>query len=54
MSIKRNKRPVKDVKFNMRLDSDLKQRAERAAAEDNRSLASLIEKLLREYLKGSK
>jgi predicted HicB family RNase H-like nuclease len=49
MSTKR-KRPVKDVKFNMRFDRKLKADAERAAAEDSRTLAGLIEKLLRDYL----
>ena len=44
------KRPVKDIKFNMRFDRKLKAAAEKAAAEDSRSLSSLIEKLLRDYL----
>ena len=44
------KRPVKDIKFNMRIDRKLKAAAEKAAAEDSRSLSSLIEKLLRDYL----
>jgi predicted HicB family RNase H-like nuclease len=43
---------VKDMtKFNMRIDRKLKSEAEKAAAEDNRSLAGLIVKLLRDHLK---
>ena len=38
----------------MRIDRKLKAEAEKAAAEDNRSLASLIVKLLRDYLKKTK
>ena len=34
----------------MRLDRKLKAEAEKAAADDNRSLAGLIVKLLRDYL----
>jgi predicted HicB family RNase H-like nuclease len=46
------KRPVKDsIKFNMRIDRKLKDEAEKVAAEDNRSLAGLIVKLLRDHLK---
>ena len=33
------------------LDPELKERAEAAAAEDERSLADLVAKLLRDYLK---
>ena len=50
MSTKRKRPPVKDTKFNMRIDRALKAEAEKAAAADNRSLASLIVKLLREHL----
>jgi len=42
---------VKDARFEMRLDRKLKEQAEIAAAEDDRSLADLIAKLLRDYLK---
>jgi hypothetical protein len=49
MSIAR-KQPVKDTRFEMRIDRKLKAEAERVAAEDNRSLAGLIVKLLRDYL----
>jgi hypothetical protein len=46
------KQPVRDtVKFNMRIDRKLKAEADKAAAEDNRSLAGLIVKLLRDHLK---
>jgi len=38
----------------MRLDRKLKAEAEKAAAEDNRSLAGLIVKLLRDYLAKTK
>jgi predicted HicB family RNase H-like nuclease len=45
-------RPVREmVKFNMWIDRELRDEAEKIAAEDNRSLASLIVKLLREHLK---
>jgi predicted HicB family RNase H-like nuclease len=37
--------------FNMRIDRALKAAAEKAAHEDGRSLANLIAKLLRDYLK---
>jgi predicted HicB family RNase H-like nuclease len=45
---------VKDIKFNFRIDRKLKEDAERAAAADNRSLASLIVKLLQDYLAKTK
>jgi len=38
----------------MRLDRKLKAEAENAAADDNRSLAGLIVKLLRDYLAKNK
>jgi predicted HicB family RNase H-like nuclease len=50
MSTTPRKLPVKDLKFNLRIDRELKAAAEKAAAKDNRSLASLIVKLLRDYL----
>ena len=40
--------------FNMRIDRKLKEEAEKAAAADNRSLAGLIVKLLRDYLAKTK
>jgi predicted HicB family RNase H-like nuclease len=49
MSIPR-KPPTSSTKFNMRIDRKLKAAAEKAAVEDNRSLAGLIVKLLRDYL----
>jgi hypothetical protein len=39
----------KTAQFNMRIDPELKEAAERAAADDRRSLSSLIEKLLIDY-----
>jgi hypothetical protein len=39
----------KTAQFNMRMDPDLKEVAEKAAAADRRSLSSLIEKLLEDY-----
>ena len=42
---------MKDARFEMRIDRKLKEDAEKAAAEDDRSLADLIAKLLRDYLK---
>ena len=41
---------MKNSRFEMRMDHKLKAEAEKAAAEDNRSLAGLIVKLLRDYL----
>ena len=41
----------KTAQFNMRMDPELKEVAEKAAAADRRSLSSLIEKLLSDYLK---
>jgi predicted HicB family RNase H-like nuclease len=38
----------------MRMDRKLKAEAEKAAAEDGRSLANLIVQLLRDHLKGRK
>jgi hypothetical protein len=48
------KKPKDMTRFEMRLDRKLKAEAEKAAAEDNRSLAGLIVKLLRDYLKKTK
>ena len=42
---------MKDTRINLRIERKLKDEAEKAAAEDNRSLAGLIVKLLRDYLK---
>jgi hypothetical protein len=39
----------KTLQFNMRMRPELKEAAERAAADDQRSIASLIEKLLTDY-----
>jgi len=42
---------IKTAQLNIRIDPKLKAEAEKAAAEDHRSLASLIEKLLSDYVK---
>ena len=42
---------MKDARFEMRIDRKLKEDAEKAAAEDDRSLADLVAKLLRDHLK---
>ena len=44
--------PPKSTQVNLRISPALKARAEKAAARDHRSLTSLIEKLLAEYLRG--
>jgi hypothetical protein len=41
----------KTAQIALRVDPDLKERAEQAAAEDHRSLTSLIEKLLADHLR---
>jgi hypothetical protein len=43
---------TKSAQVNLRLSSSLKARAEKAAAQDHRSLTSLIEKLLADHLQG--
>ena len=43
---------AKTAQVNLRLSSSLKARAEKAAAQDHRSLTSLIEKLLADHLQG--
>ena len=43
---------IKTAQVNLRLEPSLKEAAEKAAAEDHRSLTSLIEKLLSDYLRG--
>lgn len=45
-----NKR-IKTATLNLRISPELKVLAERAAAEDQRSLTSLLEKLLSDHLK---
>jgi hypothetical protein len=42
---------LKTAQVNLRLDPQLKTLADKAAVADNRSLTSLIEKLLSDYLK---
>ena len=42
---------LKTAQVNLRIDPKLKAAAEKAAAEDNRSLTSLVEKLLMDHLK---
>lgn len=44
-------REAKTAQVNLRLQPSLKEAAEKAAADDHRSLTSLIEKLLTEHLK---
>jgi hypothetical protein len=39
----------RSTQFNMRIDPVLKEAAEKAAADDRRSLSSLVEKLLTDY-----
>jgi hypothetical protein len=39
----------RSTQFNMRIDPVLKDAAEKAAADDRRSLSSLVEKLLTDY-----
>ena len=41
----------KTAQVNLRIYPELKNAADKAAADDNRSLTSLIEKLLTDYLK---
>ena len=45
------KKETKDAQVNLRLQPSLKRAAEKAAADDRRSLTSLIEKLLVDHLK---
>lgn len=47
MTVKR----LKTAQVNLRIDPDLKTLADKAAEADQRSLTSLIEKLLTDYLK---
>ena len=42
---------TKEAQVNLRIKPSLKQAAEKAAADDQRSLTSLVEKLLTEHLK---
>ncbi len=42
---------IKTAQVNLRIDPKLKAAAEKAAAEDHRSLTSLIEKLLIDHIK---
>jgi len=44
-------RAQKTATLNLRIDPALKEAAEKAAAEDRRSLTSLIEKLLDDWLR---
>jgi hypothetical protein len=41
---------LKTATLNLRIDPKLKEAADKAAADDRRSLTSLIEKLLSDYL----
>jgi hypothetical protein len=42
---------MKDAAITVRVETDLKAAVEKAAANDNRSVAGLFEKLLKEFLK---
>lgn len=42
---------IKTAQVNLRLEPGLKEAAEQAAADDHRSLTSLVEKLLADYLR---
>jgi hypothetical protein len=42
---------LKTAQVNLRIDPQLKAAADKAAVDDHRSLTSLIEKLLSDYLK---
>jgi hypothetical protein len=42
---------LKTAQVNLRIDPDLKALAEKAAAQDNRTLTSLVEKLLMDHLR---
>jgi hypothetical protein len=42
---------IKTAQVNLRIEPTLKVAAEKAAADDHRSLTSLIEKLLTDYLR---
>jgi len=42
---------IKSATLNLRIDPKLKEAAERAAADDRRSLTTLVEKLLADYLR---
>ena len=44
-------RETKSAQVNLRLQPSLKEAAEKAAADDHRSLTSLVEKLLADYLR---
>ncbi|MDD8023310.1 MAG: hypothetical protein PHX82_09410 [Paracoccaceae bacterium] len=44
-------REAKTAQINLRMAPSLKEAADRAAVDDQRSLTSLIEKLLTDYLK---
>jgi hypothetical protein len=45
------KAETKEAQVNLRIRPSLKEAAEKAANDDNRSLTSLVEKLLSDYLK---
>jgi hypothetical protein len=45
------KAETKEAQVNLRIRPSLKEAAEKAANDDNRSLTSLVEKLLLDYLK---
>ena len=45
---------IKSATLSLRIDPELKRSAEKAAAADHRSLTSLIEKLLADYVQQAK
>ena len=45
---------IKSATLSLRIDPELKRAAEKAAAADQRSLTSLIEKLLTDYVRQAK
>jgi hypothetical protein len=54
MTKKSTTKRLKIAQVNLRLDPSLKRAAEKAAADDHRSLTSLIEKLLSDYIENKK
>jgi hypothetical protein len=52
-SLRRYMTRTKSATLNLRIDPKIKVAAEKAAAEDRRSLTSLVEKLLTEYLRAN-
>lgn len=51
LSIQNQAKRNKSAQVNLRIDPALKEAAEKAAADDHRSLTSLVEKLLSDHLR---